>query len=54
MNRCHCCEGRFGLIRHHYNRFQFCSSQCVARYRARLQQMMQEIRRFGCVSSGQV
>ena len=54
MKRCHCCDRRFGLIRHYCNRFQFCSSECVARYRTRLQEMMQESRRFGNLRSGQI
>jgi hypothetical protein len=36
MKRCHACHERFGLIRHHYNRLQFCSAICVAAYRAAL------------------
>jgi hypothetical protein len=36
MKRCHCCQERFGLIRHHYDRRQFCSAICVASYRAAL------------------
>jgi hypothetical protein len=38
MTRCHCCQERFGLIRHHYDRRQFCSAICVASYRAALRQ----------------
>jgi hypothetical protein len=38
MKRCHCCQERFGLIRHHYDRRQFCSAICVASYRAMLHQ----------------
>jgi hypothetical protein len=38
MKRCHCCQERFGLIRHHYDRRQFCSAICVASYRATLRQ----------------
>jgi len=38
MKRCHCCHERFGLIRHHYDRRQFCSAICVASYRATLHQ----------------
>jgi hypothetical protein len=37
MKRCHCCQERFGLIRHYYDRRQFCSAICVASYRAALQ-----------------
>jgi hypothetical protein len=54
MKRCHVCQGRFGLIRHHYNRLQFCSRLCVAGYRTKLEQMIGEIRRFGCMPSGQL
>jgi hypothetical protein len=42
MKRCHCCQERFGLIRHHYNRLQFCSAICVASYRATLRQAINE------------
>jgi len=45
MKRCHRCEGRFGLIRHYYNRLQFCRTGCVAAYRARLEQQIQEKKR---------
>jgi hypothetical protein len=38
MKRCDCCQERFGLIRHHYDRRQFCSAICVASYRAALHQ----------------
>ena len=38
MKRCHCCQERFGLIRHHFDRRQFCSAICVASYRATLRQ----------------
>jgi hypothetical protein len=38
MKRCHCCRERFGMIRHHYDRRQFCSAICVASYRAALHQ----------------
>jgi hypothetical protein len=38
MKRCHCCQERFGLIRHHFDRRQFCSAICVASYRAALHQ----------------
>jgi hypothetical protein len=50
--RCHCCEGRFGLIRHYYNRLQFCRTTCVAAYRARLeQQILEKKRRFLALSA---
>jgi hypothetical protein len=32
MKRCHCCHGRFGLIRHYYNLHAFCRLKCVAAY----------------------
>jgi len=54
MKRCHVCQGRFGLIRHHYNRLQFCSRLCVAGYRARLEQMIREIRELGGRPYGQL
>ena len=40
--RCHCCEGRFGLIRHYYYRLQFCRAKCLATYRARLERQIAE------------
>jgi hypothetical protein len=45
MKRCHACHERFGLIRHHYNRLQFCSAICVAAYRAAVHAAVRE--RFG-------
>jgi hypothetical protein len=42
MKRCHACHERFGLIRHHYNRLQFCSAICVAAYRAALRAAARE------------
>ena len=42
MKRCYHCHGPFGLIRHYYNRHQFCRPKCVAVYRAELQQMISE------------
>jgi hypothetical protein len=42
MKRCHACHERFGLIRHHYNRLQFCSAICVAAYRAALRATVRE------------
>jgi len=33
-NRCHHCNGRFGLVRHRLAHRQFCSKACVAQYRA--------------------
>lgn len=45
MKRCHCCQGRFGLIRHYYNRLQFCRTTCVAAYRARLERQIAEKKR---------
>jgi len=38
MKRCHCCEERFGLIRHRLGRLQFCSAICLADHRAALRQ----------------
>jgi hypothetical protein len=32
-NRCYQCHGRFGLIRHRYARRQFCTKDCVERFR---------------------
>jgi hypothetical protein len=32
VNRCHQCEGRFGLIRHRYALRQFCSKDCLHEY----------------------
>lgn len=48
MKRCHACHERFGLIRHHYNRLQFCSAICVAAYRAALRATLRE--RFDATS----
>jgi len=42
MKRCHCCQERFGLIRHYYDRLQFCSAICVASYRAAMRQAAAE------------
>jgi len=47
MKRCHCCQERFGLIRHHYDRRQFCSAICVASYRAALHQGARQAARVG-------
>jgi hypothetical protein len=32
-NRCYQCHGRFGLIRHRYALRQFCTKQCLERFR---------------------
>jgi hypothetical protein len=42
MKRCHSCEGRFGLIRHYYNRHHFCRPKCVAAYQQKLQRLIAE------------
>jgi hypothetical protein len=42
MKRCHCCQERFGLIRHYYDRLQFCSAICVASHRAAMRQAVVE------------
>jgi hypothetical protein len=47
MKRCHCCQERFGLIRHHYDRQQFCSAICVATYRAALHQAARQTAKAG-------
>jgi hypothetical protein len=47
MKRCHCCQERFGLIRHHYDPRQFCSAICVASYRATLHQAARQAARAG-------
>jgi hypothetical protein len=47
MKRCHCCQERFGLIRHHYDRRQFCSAICVASYRAALRQAARQAAQAG-------
>jgi hypothetical protein len=42
MKRCHCCQERFGLIRHYHGRLQFCSAICIASYRAAARQAAEE------------
>jgi hypothetical protein len=32
-NRCYQCHGRFGLVRHRYALRQFCTKQCLERFR---------------------
>jgi hypothetical protein len=32
-NRCYQCHGRFGLIRHRYALKQFCTKECLERFR---------------------
>lgn len=31
MRRCHMCGGPFGLTRHHWYEFQYCSKKCYDR-----------------------
>ena len=50
MKRCHCCHGPFGLIRHYYNRYQFCRTKCVADYQKKLQRVIAEKKRRLAVS----
>ncbi len=50
MKRCHCCHGPFGLIRHYYNRHQFCRTKCVADYQKKLQRVIAEKKRRLAVS----
>src|SRR5664280_2515892 len=33
---CHQCGGKFGLVRHHYLRYSFCSRQCLECFKQRL------------------
>ena len=42
MKRCHCCHGPFGLIRHYYNRRQFCRPKCLADYQRKLRRLIAE------------
>jgi hypothetical protein len=42
MKRCHCCQGKFGLIRHYYNQHHFCRTKCVVDYRRKLQRLIAE------------
>jgi len=35
--RCAVCEGKFGLVRHHWRRTPLCSRKCVDRFKARRQ-----------------
>ena len=37
MKRCYQCNGRFGLIRHRFALKQFCSKNCVIKYRANVE-----------------
>ena len=34
IRRCDTCNGRFGLIRHRFAQKQFCSKQCLDRYKS--------------------
>jgi len=34
MNRCHQCNGRFGLVRYRLAQKQFCSKPCVRKFKA--------------------
>ena len=34
IRRCYTCNGRFGLIRHKFAQKQFCSKQCLDRYKS--------------------
>jgi len=34
VKRCHQCNGRFGLIRRRFAFKQFCSKECVEKYKA--------------------
>jgi hypothetical protein len=42
LKRCHCCQGPFGLVRHYYNRHQFCRPKCVADYQQKLRRLVAE------------
>jgi hypothetical protein len=52
MKCCFQCNGRFGLIRHTFGQKQFCSTQCLNRYKADIEQKISRSK-VGTVSAPQ-
>src|SRR3977135_4188479 len=42
--RCYRCNGLFGLIRHRFGLRQFCSTSCLIKYRAEIEQTTTRIK----------
>jgi hypothetical protein len=45
-NRCALCGGRFGLVRQQWYQAQFCSKRCREKFRAKLGQDRDRMRRW--------
>ena len=47
MNRCHQCNGRFGLIRYRLALKQFCSKKCFSKFKVAAERDVSRLKQWG-------